>query len=140
MTKFQIGDIVKLVNSEVYEKSGYSRYDLYTIKEIIENGYCLNGVKASVNSNDIRPLKIDGIDDYEVYLEYPHKASIIKEDTKFDGELRYRYYMDMLKEKYPNTYTTICKCKFQYVHEVQHYLRDNKDLRMYLNIFSVYNE
>ncbi len=135
---FQIGDIVKLVNSKISEEGFYSPSGLCTIKEINEDSCLVNGIKHPFKLEEIRSVSIDGLDDQDVYLKYPPKAHIIKESSDFNGENRHRYYMNELKEKYPNTYKIVSQ--FKYVHEVQHYLKVKEELKLSLKLFIAYNE
>jgi len=120
---FQIGDIVKLSDNN----------PLFVIKSIEGDSCIFNGVDHLVSLRMISPIEINGIDDYYVYLEHPYKAVIIKEDTPFNGEKRYEYYLETLKNGYPQVYSKVSK--FKYVHEVQHFLRDNKELQLSLKLY-----
>lgn len=138
MIDFRIGDIVKLINSKISEEGFYSPWGLCTIKEINEDSCIINGIKQPIKLNEIRPVSIDGSDAQEVYLDYPSKAYVIGDTSTYSGENRHRYFMDVLKEKYPNTHQIIRR--FNYIHEVQHYLAEQKDLKLSLRLFIAYNE
>lgn len=134
MIQFEIGDIVKVINSNIIEETYYSPCNLFVINELKENMCILNGLKNAISLENIRPVKINDEDDREIYLKYPSQAIMIKENCAYDGEPSYLYYMDALKEKYPCVYATIDK--FKYVHEVQHYFREIKDFKLSLYLFS----
>ena len=135
MIQFEIGDIVKVINSNVIEETYYSPCNLFMINELKENMCVLNGLNNAIFLENVRPVKINDEDDREIYLRYPAWATIvIEENCAYDGEPSCQYYMDVLKEKYPLVYAKVCA--FEYVHEVQHYFREIKDFNLSLYLFS----
>lgn len=122
---FQIGDFVKLS-----KKAGSP---LHRIEDI--NGTCciVGNDKKQVSIYEIYPVKVDGMDDCEVFLDYTPEAIIIKDDFKYEGENYYEYYMKVLKEKFPMIYSKISD--FKNVHEVQHYLETCSEYGLSLNFY-----
>ena len=128
-TSFEIGDIVKLVNPQKIDQSFIFNENVFKIAAVNPDRFNLSGLKQAVTTEDILPIKIDGIEDRIIYYR-----PIIAGSTVLPGQpvpvhtTEYTYYLDAFaKVKLENSDKTlqdlVREQDFEYVHEIQHFLR-----------------
>lgn len=128
MADFEIGDIVRLYCSEGYNYNRYNSCRLFSIEEIGDEVFILKDIVEPVDKNHVIPVRINNQEDCDIYLIYPHHTTY----NYYTGDASRAYYMKTLQQKYHWIYSKVCN--YEYVHEIQHFLRRNKDLRMSLAI------
>ena len=129
MKDFENGDFVRLFLSEGYNCKRHNSCKIFSIEGIGTETLILKDVGV-VNKHHVQPIHINFQDDCDIYLIYPPHATYDIDNST--GEVSHAYYLNTLKRKYPWIYSKVCN--FEYVHEVQHFFRNNKDLRMSLAI------
>lgn len=132
MDSFEIGDFVKL-NNEVYDmytKDLYYSDNIFKITEIKDGGsYRLANIAIDVPQKDIEAIPIDGKNDRNIYYDPIIAAPFITAGNPVPSYSQdpTEYYMDGLKKTiYENKSlrAMIEKNNCQFVHEVQHFLRN----------------
>lgn len=128
-TSFEIGDIVKLVNPQKIDKSFIFNENVFKIAAVNPDGFNLSGLKQAVTTEDILPIKIDGIEDRIIYYR-PIIAGSIHQGNRVPTHYctYHSYYLDdFAKRKICNSDKTlqdlVHEQDFEYVHEIQHFLR-----------------
>lgn len=91
----------------------------------------LTGIEGFVSFNDIRPVRIDGIQDANIYYDPIVPAFTISPDEPVPTvSVNYQYYMESFKndifEDGESLYDKVIECHFDYVHELQHWLIDTQ--------------
>lgn len=135
-TILRIGDIVKMKNV-VYERNRTERPDdmiykenIFTIGNISESGQIVTRESnLSLSYSDIEAILIDGKEDGVVYYDPTVMADIVAPDQPAPvHETDYSYYLEHFKRCYDSNkvsfYEIVEKKGFQFVHEVQHWLKD----------------
>lgn len=102
----------------------------FTFQARTKDGYCkLNEYFAEVPINQLQYIPIDSISDSMIYYDPPVAASIIEPGQPIPvHQTDYSYYMDSFAnlKMGDKTYKQIVEEKeFQFVHEVQHWLKEN---------------
>lgn len=132
--EFAPKDIVRLRNRKQYETSRLDdgKFALFMINDIKADGVFLYDIEGLVPYDNIEPVSITDKDAKYVYFECVVAASMI--DTFDQIPIRTidkSYFMDAfmkVRSKDKTLYYDIVKhAKFDYVHEVQHWLRRNGD-------------
>ena len=126
------GDIVKLVDPWKYIKHSFLyKENLFTIESISSSGIKLSYIQAQpITLQDISPVNIDGIEDRSIYYDPIIAASILLQNQPAPIYKKdYSYYMDSFARcTITNSDKTlkdvIIEQNFRYVHEIQHYLRN----------------
>lgn len=138
--KFETNDIVRLkkgTNYKVY-RADKGTNNIYRIESMSDDAVQLEFIFDTVPYWDIEPLPIDGKSDRYIYLDVVVAATTVSKESevpirKID---RKTYYVDALKKITKEDGTTLYdeykQQDFQYVHEVQHWLRQKvyADLRV----------
>lgn len=140
---YEIGDFVKLIHPEKYCKefsTASNPVNIFKINTINSNACFLNGVEHCVPIDEIKPIKVNGIEDRWIYYNPLTSASIVFPGMELTPQqVDYSYYLDSFKKCFYNgkNYCEIVeKKKLCYVHEIQHLLKeigDNKGLKININ-------
>lgn len=127
--QFQSNDIVRLSKKEfeILSKELFFPQNLFVVKEIniVEDSILLNNINQKFSFEDIRPVRIDGEEDRDIYYEPIVAASLINVGEAIPVVHRdtYEYYMDALKRSYnehhESYYDEIRNIGARYVHEIQ---------------------
>lgn len=139
VTRFEVGDMVKLADPEKFKGFSIFRENVFKIAVMNNEEIKLSGLERIVTAADILPVKIDGAEDRSIYYD-----PIIAGSTVLPGQpipvhhTDYTYYFNafakMKFEKSDKTLQDIVREQnFEYVHEVQHFLRQryqNDELRI----------
>ena len=129
--KYEVGDIVKLRDRQKYNviRLDDGVCDLFVIELFEGNMVKLHEVDDWININEISPVLIDGKQDRLIWED-----CIIAASTIADGDpmpiyhIDKSYFMDKFKHVFDGTqslYDIVVEKKYQYVHDVQHWLREN---------------
>lgn len=145
-TILRIGDFIRL-KAPVYQKllaehpenMIYSE-NIFTIGNISDSGQIMTReANIPVSYDEIEAVLIDGKEDAIVYYDHRIMASYVAPGQPVPvHETDYGYYMDHFKRCYDTRkvsfYEMVEKQGFQFVHEVQHWLKDEMhDNRLMLN-------
>lgn len=127
--QFQSNDIVRLSKKkfEILSKELFFPQNLFVVKEIniVEDSILLNNINQKLSYEDIRPVRIDGEEDRDIYYEPIVAANLINAGEAIPVAHRdtYEYYMDALKKSYnehhESYYDEIRNIGARYVHEIQ---------------------
>ena len=103
----------------------------FTFQARTKDGYCmLNEYFAEVPINQLQYIPIDSISDSMIYYDPTVAASVVKPGQPIPiHQTDYSYYMDSFAnlKMGDKTYKQIVKEKdYQFVHEVQHWLKENE--------------
>lgn len=106
--QFQSNDIVRLSKKkfEILSKELFFPQNLFVVKEIdiVEDSILLNNINQKLSYEDIRPVRIDGEEDRDIYYEPIVAANLINAGEAIPVAHRdtYEYYMDALKNHIMN--------------------------------------
>lgn len=128
---FEVGDFVMIkdVSKLKVEATGYTRNNVHKIKKIEKGKYKLGDIDEIVVYDEIEAIPIDGVHDRPIYYDPIVCASVIAPGESAPiRKTDYSYYM----EKFDNcldtdkrTFSDVIKEQgYQFVHEVQHWLRE----------------
>ena len=128
----QNGDFVKFKDNsprmQIYKWDGI--INAFTFQERVTDISCK--LKESTNSyhiDELQAIPIDGQSDSMIYYDPPVSASVVKQGQPIPThKTDYSYYMDSFQNYSigDKTYKQIVEEEgFQFVHEVQHWLKDN---------------
>lgn len=136
--KFNKGEIVRLKDPTKHCIPDYK--NIFKVIDSSENSYTLEYLKNAVPANDVEAVPIDGVSDKRVYCNQIEKAAYLgKYGGKIDNPplriVNYTYYLDILK-KDPVTYNALKEKNFEFVHEVQQFLKNQPSFGrlLYLSI------
>lgn len=123
-------DIVYLM----YQEGDFVKYKgmIYKIQSINKDGEIrLSGIKDTVSLNDITPVKIDGVQDANIYYDPIVAAHMVALDEPIPSVIvNQGYYMESFKndifEDGISLFDKVVKCRFAYVHELQHWLLETQ--------------
>lgn len=141
MEPFEKGDYVKIVDSsyEAYTKSVFYSDNVFKIVKVLDDGSLkLADIEVEVPRNNIEAIPIDGIHDRNLYYDPIIAASYVAsgQPTPVHHSPSGVYYMDGLENtifKNKTLRQLVEERNCQFVHEVQHCLRDeinNDDLKL----------
>lgn len=127
---FTAGDLVKLIREDAnkYNPFNQSKISLYKISELVGDRIKLYWFNTKVNLAEISPIPINGKDDKNIHLYCPKYSCIVdgqEELYTFEEELYYLDYFTQNKETWGELLELIDRGVIKYVHQVQHYLREN---------------
>ena len=127
--QFQPNDIVRLSKKmfEILSRELFFPQNLFVVKDINigEDSILLNNINQKFSLEDIRPVRIDGEEDRDIYYDPIVAASLIDigEDIPVVHRDTSEYYMDALKrsfnEYHESYYDEIHYIGARYVHEIQ---------------------
>lgn len=138
--KYEIGDIVILQDRTKYKVSRLDdgACDLFIIKSINGNAVKLHDVEEDVTLSELSPLLIDGIHDKLIWEDSIIAASTVKPGDPLPiYHIDKSYFMDKYKSVFEDGnsfYDMIIEKQLKYVHEVQHWLRENGHVSSTLKI------
>lgn len=143
--QFRQNDLVRLNNTKFksLSKELFFPQNLFVIKEIIanEDSIVLSNVNHLFTYDDIQPVKIDGIEDRDIYYDPIVEAGVATKENDIPVIHRdiSEYYMDALKKAYNEQhisyYNQIHDLGLKYVHELQHKIPSlQKDLKIHYHI------
>ena len=123
-------DIVYLM----YQEGDFVKYKgmIHKIQSINKDGEIrLSGIKDTVSLNDITPVKIDGVQDANIYYDPIVAAHMVALDEPIPSVIvNHGYYMESFKndilEDGISLFDKVVKCRFAYVHELQHWLLETQ--------------
>lgn len=123
-------DIVNLM----YQEGDFVKYKgmIHKIQSINKDGEIrLSDIKDTVSLNDITPVKIDGVQDANIYYDPIVAAFTVAPVESVPSVIvNYRYYMESFKddifEDGMSLFEKVVKCRFAYVHELQHWLLETQ--------------
>lgn len=128
--QFQSNGIVRLSKKKfgILSKELFFPQNLFVVKEIniVEDSILLNNINQKLSYEDIRPVRIDGEEDRDIYYEPIVAANLINAGETIPVVHRetYEYYMDALKRSYnehhESYYGEIRNIGARYVHEIQY--------------------
>ncbi len=124
--KLSKADVVKLQ----YQAGDFIAYKdkIHQILDITNEGYIkLSYSNEMVSLCDISPVKIDGIQDANIYYDPIVAAFTIAPDAQIPSvTVNEQYYMKSFKSDFfedgTSLYDKVAECHFAYVHELQHWL------------------
>lgn len=133
----RVGDIVKMKNS-IYEKNFSEhpdnlifRENIFTVGNISKDGQIMTRESnLPLTYNDIEAVLIDGVEDSVVYYDCKHTMAtyVAPGQTVEPHRTDYTYYIERFKRCYDvkgkSYYDWVMELGFQFVHEVQHWLKD----------------
>ena len=122
---YQRGDIVRLPNRRNYDvyRLDDGKYDAFKIEELSDGMVHLDHISTLIPLSEILPLPINEKADKHIYLDIPIAATTIREEDEAPIRTNARtYYWKSILKIYGSE--EIVKQHFQYVHEVQHWLRE----------------
>jgi len=129
MNTFRIGDFIRLKNlSKHYlDITTLSDINIFEIKDIIEDvEYVITDCETRIPISDIEPIPINGQDDkYISFNSSPMAKYVDYNDVAPNMKCETSYFLDDFKQildEDENKQEIVQNFKF--VHEVQHYLRD----------------
>ncbi len=119
-------DVVKLQ----YQAGDFIAYKdkIHQILDITNEGYIkLSYINEMVSLSDITSIKIDGIQDANIYYDPIVAAFTIAPDAQIPSvTVNKQYYMESFKTDFyedgTSLYDKVTECHFAYVHELQHWL------------------
>lgn len=126
---FEIGDLVRIEETEYarYSKGVMWNENVFSIMEIIGAEVKLSYLDETIPLNSIEPIPIDGKADACIYYNPAFMAgigeTIIVHEIDTD-----KYFIDGFEQTYINGHTLkdeFLAKRFKYVHEVQHWLKEN---------------
>lgn len=128
---FEKGDLVRLLDAVFAKEKSQLIYsnNVFMILELsVDGSVKLSDLNHPVSISDIEAIKIDGVQDRDIYYDPIVAASIVPYDAPAPVSKNHRgeYYMDGLENTTYNNKTfkqLVLEADCRYVHEVQHYLR-----------------
>jgi len=130
--RFERKDIVRLRNRKHYEVNRLDdgKYSLFTIETIESDGAELQNVVGKIPFSDLEPVSISEKDAKYIYFSYSVAASMVGSDEQIPiHTIDKSYFLDAFKKTYTEDqtlyYDVVKHAKMEYVHEVQHWLRNN---------------
>lgn len=139
MEVFRIGDFVRLKDLNNSESDYYINKDVNTfeIKSIDNEIIALHGYKQKVSLKEIEPIPINGKDANSIYYDPIVCASCVgPNDPVPIHRTDYTYFFETFKRCFymgKNYQEIINDLGLKYVHEVQHFLKSNKDEGLKIN-------
>lgn len=131
---FEPNDIVRLRNRKQLKVSRLDdgKYALFTILDVKANGVILQEVADVVSYDNIEPVSITDKDAKYIYYDYVAAASTVDSFSEIPiRSFGMSYFMDTFRKVYSEDrtlyYDIVKHEKFEFVHEVQHWLRRNGD-------------
>jgi len=119
---FEKGDFIKLQNPLKYSNKQLDPLNIFQISEINGEIACLSNVSEKLSLSELLPIPISKKnDDRWIYYSCPTFAAYQK-SAPFSTD--YSYYMDYLKSEEKPLYDMIMEKNFEYVHEIQHFLKE----------------
>lgn len=106
------------------------KFPIFQIDMIDHDGYILKDVSEKVYAYEIKPILIDCEEAHWIYYEPFFAAGFIAPgECPPEHHSDYSYFMDYFNtferdDKGKNMYDIVIEAKFQYVHEVQHWLKE----------------
>lgn len=133
----RVGDIIRMKKS-IYEKNLREHPDnliykenLFTVGNISMEGQVMTRESnLPLTYNDIEAVLIDGVEDSVVYFDSKHTMAtyVSPDQTVEPHRTDYTYYLERFKRCYDvkrvSYYDWVMELGFQFVHEVQHWLKD----------------
>lgn len=149
--QFQPNDIVRLSKKmfEILSRELFFPQNLFVVKDINigEDSILLNNINQKFSLEDIRPVRIDGEEDRDIYYDPIVAASLIDigEDIPVVHRDTSEYYMDALKrsfnEYHESYYDEIHYIGARYVHEIQNKIPLLRyDLKIHYHIMEFVNK
>ena len=136
---YQRGDIVRLPNRRNYDvyRLDDGKYDAFKIEELSDGMVHLDHISTLIPLSEILPLPINEKADKHIYLDIPIAATTIREEDEAPIRTNSRtYYWKSILKIYGSE--EIVKQHFQYVHEVQHWLREKHGVDLRINDQALY--
>ena len=128
---FAIGDYVRLKEStyDKLRKKPYYTNNVFKIKSLDSENIELYDIDEKLKIAEVEPIPIDGIADSDLYYDPIIMASIVVPGQPVPiHKTDYSYYMEKMKHcidiDKKTYYDKIRQNNCQYVHEVQHFLRE----------------
>lgn len=128
---FEVGDFVMIkdVSKLKVEATGYTRNNVLKIKNIEDDKYKLDDIDDMVGLDEIDAIPIDGVHDRSIYYDPIVCASVIGPGESAPiRKTDYSYYMKKFEnclDTNKRTFSDVIKEQgYQFVHEVQHWLRE----------------
>lgn len=149
--QFQPNDIVRLSKKKfgILSKELFFSQNLFVVKEINigEDSVLLNNISQKFFFEDIRPVRINGEEDRDIYYDPIVAASLIDVGDAIPVVHRdsSEYYMDALKKTYnefhESYYDEINNIGARYVHEIQNKIPLLRhDLKIHYHIMEFVNK
>lgn len=149
--QFQPNDIVRLSKKmfEILSRELFFPQNLFVVKDINigENSILLNNINQKFSLEDIRPVRIDGEEDRDIYYDPIVAASLIDigEEIPVVHRDTSEYYMEALKRSYneyhESYYDEIHYIGAKYVHEIQNKIPLLRyDLKIHYHIMEFMNK
>lgn len=129
--QYEVGDIVRLRDRNKYNVTRLDDgvCDLFIIELVNENGLKLQEVDGWINFDKILPVQIDGNQDRLIWDDCIIAASIVEIGHAIpEYHTDKSYFMEKFKYVYDGNqsyYDIVVEKNYRYVHEVQHWLREN---------------
>ncbi len=133
----RVGDFVRMKrpvfekNLKEHSENLIYKDNIFTIGSISGNGQVMTRESAlPLSLNDIEAILIDGVEDVAIYYKSKHVMAtyVAPGKTVEPHRTDYSYYMEHFKRYYDvnekSYYDWIIESGFQFVHEVQHWLKD----------------
>lgn len=139
--KFRENDIVRLTN-EYFDKvksNFYCRQNLFFFDKYLEDGesVLLRDVNEQIPVAEICPVKIDGVEDRDIYYDPVVVADVVLPNKPIPSHHvdTDEYYLQQFKKWYDESersyYDIVQDCHFTYVHELQHKIPEiGQDLKI----------
>lgn len=125
---FVKGDFIKLKNLKAHAISKIHNVNVFEIREIKNCDIALYDVEDQLTIQDIEAIPINGKDDKNIYYDPVVAADVCQRYGIIRGHATNKaYYFDSFKKDYwkeGTLFNIIINQKFQFVHEVQHFLRE----------------
>jgi hypothetical protein len=141
---FTLGDYVRLKEStyDKLPKKLYYTNNVFKIKSFDLKSIEVHDIDEKLEIGEVEPIPIDGIADRDLYYDPITMASYIASGQSVPiHQTDYSYYMEKMKHcidiDKKTYYDKIRQIDCQYVHEVQHFLREEAGedrLRLHHNI------
>lgn len=149
--QFQPNDIVRLSKKmfEILSRELFFPQNLFVVKDINigEDSILLNNINQKFSLEDIRPVRIDGEEDRDIYYDPIVAASLIDigEEIPVVHRDTSEYYMEALKRSYneyhESYYDEIHYIGAKYVHEIQNKIPLLRyDLKIHYHIMEFMNK
>lgn len=137
---FEKGDLVKTKDPSKYYIKQIEPLNIFEIAEVKGEFVCLNGISEMLSFSELLPIPITKKDDDDrwIYYSWSIMATYTGQETspKPIPNRGYSYYIDSFKEQpfgSSSLYDVIQEKGFKYVHEIQHFLRDNEQNDLMIN-------
>ncbi|HNY06046.1 MAG TPA: hypothetical protein PKL23_06330 [Candidatus Egerieousia sp.] len=126
---FVKGDFVKLRNPKAHAISKIHNVNVFEIREIKNFDIALYDVEDLLTIQDIEAIQINGKDDKHIYYNPVVMADVCRPFEEPRAHITDKsYYMNAFKKniyKERRLFDVIENKGFMFVHEVQHFLREN---------------